>query len=324
MICLGIESTAHTFGVGIVNDKGEILADERYVYKPREGIIPSEAAELLAKNAPIVLETALDRSNLDIDDIDVIAFSRGPGMPPQLRVGAVAARTLSLEYNIPIVGVNHCIAHLEISQLFGARDPVMLYVSGGNTQVIAYNEGKFRIFGETEDIGVGNFLDCVARELGLGFPGGPIIEQLAKKGKKYIPLPYNVKGMDIVLGGILTRVKELVKKGVKIEDLCYSIQETVFAMLIEVSERAIAHLNKEEFIITGGVGANERLKEMGKIMCEERGCKFIEIPKEYCVDNGVMIAWLGILVYKSRGPDRLEETNILQKWRVDDVEVTWR
>lgn len=326
MISLGIESTAHTLGVGIIDDKGKILADARATYRPKEGgIIPTEAAEFMAKNAKKTILEALDQANLDISDIDVIAFSKGPGMQPQLRVGAVAARTLSLTNNIPIVGVNHCIAHLEISRLFGAKDPVMLYVSGGNTQVIAFNEGKFRVFGETEDIGLGNFLDVIARDLGLGFPGGPLIEELAKKGKNYIELPYTVKGMDITLGGILTYVRNLVKKGgISIEDLCYSIQETVFAMVIEISERAIAHLDKEEFIITGGVAANERLREMGRIMCEQRGCKFIEIPKKYCVDNGVMIAWLGILVYKSKGSDKLEDTKIDRYWRIEDVEVTWR
>ncbi len=325
MICLGIESTAHTLGIGIMNDR-EILSDVRKVYKPEKGgIIPSDAAEFMARNAGAALKEALEHAGIGIEDIDVVAFSRGPGMQPQLRVGATIARTISLKHGIPIVGVNHCIAHLEISQLFGARDPVMLYVSGGNTQVIAFNEGKFRVFGETEDIGLGNFLDVIAREMGLGFPGGPRIEELAKNGKQYIRLPYTVKGMDVTFGGMLTYVKNLLKSGkYRVEDICYSIQETAFAMVIEVSERAIAHLGKDEFIITGGVAANERLREMGRIMCEERGCKFIEIPKKYCVDNGVMIAWLGILVYKSRGPDRLEDTRIDRYWRVEDVEVTWR
>ncbi len=326
MISLGIESTAHTFGVGIVDERGRILADVRAVYKPKEGgIIPTEAAEFMAKNARKTIEEALNQAGLDISDIDLISFSKGPGMQPQLRVGAVAARTLSLKNDIPIIGVNHAIAHLEISQLFGAKDPVMLYVSGGNTQVIAFSEGKFRVFGETEDIGLGNFLDVIARDMGFGFPGGPEIERLARKGSKYIELPYTVKGMDVTLGGILTFVRNLIKSGkYRLEDIAYSIQETVFAMMIEVSERAIAHLGKDEFIITGGVAANERLREMGRIMCDQRGCKFIEIPKRYCVDNGVMIAWLGILVFKSRGPDKIEDTKIDRYWRVEDVEVTWR
>ena len=131
-----------------------------------------------------------------------------------------------------------------------AKDPVLLYVSGANTQIIAYDGGKYRIFGETLDGGIGNFLDTFARDLGLGFPGGPIVEKLAKKGKNYIELPYVVKGMDISVGGIQTNVKQKLQTGkYSKEDLAYSVQETVFAMLVETAERAIAHTGKKELLL---------------------------------------------------------------------------
>ncbi|MBW2978376.1 hypothetical protein KY331_06025, partial [Candidatus Woesearchaeota archaeon] len=183
MICLGIESTAHTFGLSIVTNKGKILVDEKTIYKPPlgSGIHPRKSGEHHTQNAAKVLESALKKSKLNLKDIDLFAFSRGPGLPNCLQVGSVIARYFSIKYKKPIVGVNHCVGHIEIGKLTaGSKDPVIVYCSGGNTQVIAFTEGKYRVFGETEDIPVGNALDCLARELGLPMPGGPQIEKLAK------------------------------------------------------------------------------------------------------------------------------------------------
>ena len=204
MKVLGIESTAHTFGVGIIDNK-KILANVIDSYKTdKGGIHPTEAKEHHKRVADKVIQDALDKAKLKIEDIDLISFSQGPGLPPCLVVGLEKAKELAINYNKPLIGVNHCIAHLEIGRLLTkAKDPVLLYVSGANTQVIAYEGGKYRIFGETLDNGVGNFLDAFARELGIGFPGGPKIAELAEKSNNYIELPYVVKGMDISVGGIL-------------------------------------------------------------------------------------------------------------------------
>jgi N6-L-threonylcarbamoyladenine synthase/protein kinase Bud32 len=257
-------------------------------------------------------------------DIDVIAFSQGPGLPPCLHVGAVAARALALKLKKPVFGVNHCVAHLEIAKLTtGAADPVVLYLSGGNTQVIAFASGRYRIFGETLDIPIGNAFDSFARAAALPHPGGPKIERIAKKGK-WIDLPYVVKGMDLSFSGIITEALRKYDQGAKLEDLCYSLQETCFAMLVEVTERAVAHTGKREVLLTGGVAANKRLREMVQIMCEERGAKFYAVPAEYSGDNGSMIAWTGILMYKSGQKSlRVDETKIQQKWRTDEVKVSW-
>ena len=253
-------------------------------------------------------------------DINIISFSKGPGLPNCLRVGAVAARTLSLKYDKPIIPVNHGCAHIEIGRFVTkAKDPVCLYCSGGNTQILAFAEGRYRIFGETQDIPIGNCLDQFAREAGLGFPGGPIVEELAKKGK-YVELPYVVKGMDLSFSGILSEAIKKLKKGEKLEDLCYSLQETCFAMLIEVTERALAHTEKEEVLLIGGVAANKRFAEMLEIMAKERGAKVFVVPMEYATDGGAMIAVAGLLV--GRG-EKLENTKINQKWRTDEVEVSW-
>ena len=324
-ICLGIESTAHTFGIGIVDSSGKVLANLNSIYRPERGygILPKEASEHHSKKALETIKKALEEARIRFKDLDLIAFSQGPGLPPCLRVGAVIARILAMKLKLPIIGVNHCIAHIEIGRLVNkVKDPVTLYVSGGNTQILAFVSGKYRVFGETQDIGIGNALDKFGRETGLEFPAGPKIEELAKKGN-WIELPYVVKGMDLSFSGILTECLKKYESGFKIEDLCFSLQETYFSMLTEVVERALAHTGKKEVLLTGGVAANKRLQEMLSIMCNERGAKFYVVPKEFAGDNGAMIAWTGLLAYKSGKKQKIEETEIKPKWRTDEVEVKW-
>lgn len=321
MLCLGIESTAHTFGIGIVKDNS-ILANEKDVFTTEKGgMIPNEVAEHHKKVAETVLNQAIKKANIKLNEIDVISFSQGPGLDPALWQGQKFALNLSKKLNKPLIGVNHCVAHLEIGKLTGAKDPVLLYASGANTQIIAYEAKKYRIFGETLDQGVGNVLDSFARYIGLGFPGGPKIAELANKGKKLIELPYNVKGMDVNFGGILTKCKQLYDKKENINDICFSLQETIFAMLVEVAERAMAHTNKNELLLGGGVACNKRLQEMCKIMCKERNAKCFIPDNSLLVDNAAMIAYLGLIEHKAGVKTT---TEIKPHWRTDQVEVTWR
>ena len=324
MITLGIEGTAHTLGIGIVTEEKVLANIFDTLTTEKGGIHPKEAAEHHAKLLRPLLKKALQEAKVNIKDVDVIAFSQGPGLGPALRVVATAARALALRYNKPIVGVNHCIAHVEITKMFGIRDPVGLYVSGGNTQVLALEGGRYRVFGETLDMGIGNAIDTFAREVGLGFPGGPKIEKLAQKGEKYIELPYTVKGMDLSFSGILTEAVRKYKTGkYKLEDIAYSFQETAFAALIEVTERAVAHTGKEEVVLVGGVAANNRLREMLKTMSEERNIKFFVPPYDLCRDNGAMIAYNGLRMFKAGIRFSIEETIVKQKFRTDEMEVTW-
>jgi len=329
MLTLGIESTAHTFGVGIVNDKGKILANVKDSYTTEHGgIHPSEAKKHHQNVADKVIHEALIRAKLSLKNIDFITFSQGPGLAPCLLVGMEKAKELCKELKIPLIGVNHCIAHLEIGSLLSkAKDPVLLYASGANTQIIAYDGGKYRIFGETLDQGIGNFLDAFARYMGMGFPGGPKISKLAEKGKDYIELPYVVKGMDVSFGGILTNLKQKFdSKKYSKEDLAFSAQETVFAMLTEVSERAMAHCEKDELVLGGGVACNTQLQQMARIMCKERGARYFVPENQFLVDNGAMIAWLGVLKYKSLkgSTPPLNKIDMKPYERTDDIEVTWR
>ena len=223
-------------------------------------------------------------------DVDLVAFSMGPGLGPCLRVAGTAARALALSLDVPIIGVNHCISHIEIGNaMTGCTDPCLLYASGGNTQVIAYSDSRYRIFGETQDVGIGNMLDKLGRDLGLGFYAGPTIEKLALDGDKLLDLPYSVKGMDIAFSGILTAAMAYKEKGCRLEDICFSVQETAFSMLTEVTERAMAHVGKSEVLLGGGVAQNGRLREMVGEMAKERGGRMFVPDRQFCRDNGAMI-----------------------------------
>lgn len=342
MITLGIETTAHTFGVGIIRDK-EILANVKDTYTTKSGgIIPIQASEHHKRVKEEILNKALNEAGIELKDIDLISFSQGPGLGPCLRVGSRFAAMLAYKNHLPLIGVNHCIAHLEVGSLVSkVKDPILMYVSGANTQIIAYESGKYRIFGETLDMGVGNFLDTFARYLNIGFPGGPKIAEMANKGTRYIKIPYVVKGMDISVSGILTNLKQKVEKvkekkvNYTINDLCYSAQEDVFSMLLEVTERAVFHCNKKEVLMGGGVSCNKRLQEMTKTMCEDDNLKFFVPENKLLMDNGVMIAWLGYKMFNAKNNEEKKKCYINTEEeainieihpyeRTDEVKVYWK
>ncbi len=328
--CMGIESTADDFSVGILSFDGKVLANIISSYMPEKGgIHPREAARHHAEVAGKVVEEALHKARIEPKAIQVVAFSQGPGMGPCLRTGATAARALAAYLRVPLVGVNHCVAHIEIGKLTaGTKDPVTLYVSGGNTLVSAFEAGRYRVFGETLDIAVGNCLDVFAREAGLrqeeGMPLGAMVEKLASQGQTFISLPYTVKGMDLSFSGLLTATIQLLHgEKHRLEDLCFSLQETVFSMLTEVTERALAHTEKREVLLTGGVAANKRLQSMLSQIADDHDARFRVIPKEYALDNGAMIAWTGILAYQHNMTIPIEKSFVKMRWRLDEVYAPW-
>ncbi|KAL3752616.1 hypothetical protein ACJRO7_000079 [Eucalyptus globulus] len=308
MIALGFEGSANKIGIGVVTHDGDILSNPRHTY-----IIPPGQCFLLRETAqhhlqhilPLVKE-ALKTAQVTPDDIDCICYTKDPGM------------ILSQLWKKKIVAVNHCVAHIEMGRIMtGADDPVVFYVSGGNTQRL--------------DIAVGNCLDRFARGLTLSNDPsrGYNIEQLAKKGEKFIDLPYVVKGMDISFSGILSFIEATAEEKLKNNeftpaDLCYSLQETLFAMLVEITERAMAHCDKKDVLIVGGVCCNERLQEMMRVMCSERGGKLYATDDRYCADNGAMIAYTGLLAYAHGTSTPLEESAFTQRFRTDEVHAIWR
>jgi N6-L-threonylcarbamoyladenine synthase/protein kinase Bud32 len=327
LISLGIESTADNLGIGIVTSEQEVLANYIKVHVPPEGgIHPREAARHHSENMGNAIKTALETADITMDRVDIISFAQGPGLGPCLRTGATGARALATYLDKPLVGVNHCVAHVEIGRMAtGAVDPLTLYVSGGNTIVSGYESGRYRIFGETLDIAIGNCLDTFARAAGLDYPGGPDIERRASHGKSLIQLPYTVKGMDLSYSGLLTAVTSELETGEhSIEDLCFSLQETAYAMLGEITERALAHTGKPELLLTGGVAANKRLGGIVKDIAEDHGATPYVVPIRLAADNGAMIAWTGLIAYNTGLTTPIDESHVNPNWRMDQVKIPWR
>ncbi|XP_033646728.1 probable tRNA N6-adenosine threonylcarbamoyltransferase [Asterias rubens] len=330
---IGFEGSANKLGIGIVRD-GVVLSNPRHTFisPPGHGFMPRETARHHQAHAMDILKRCMEEAGLTPSDIDCVCYTKGPGMAAPLISTAIVARTIAQLWDVPIIGVNHCIGHIEMGRLVtDSKNPTVLYVSGGNTQVIAYSQHRYRIFGETIDIAVGNCLDRFARILKLSNDPSPgfNIEQMAKKGKKFIELPYTVKGMDVSFSGILSFIEDIAHKKLKSgqctpEDLCFSLQETLFAMLVEITERAMAHCNSREVLIVGGVGCNERLQQMMRDMAEERGAVVCATDERYCIDNGAMIAQAGWEMFKSGQTTPIEETWCTQRYRTDEVEITWR
>ncbi len=342
-VVLGMEGSANKIGIGVVEydpstHSYQILANPRKTFIPPtgQGFLPKQTATHHQAHIVALVKAALmeafpnDVQGMIVKNpselISAICFTKGPGMGAPLQSVAVCARTLSLLWKVPLVGTNHCVGHIEMGRLATrCSDPVVLYVSGGNTQVLAYSNQRYRIFGETIDIAIGNCLDRFARILGLSNDPSPgyQIEQCAKKGTKYIPLPYVVKGMDVSFSGILTRIEELATSETP-EDLCFSLQETLFAMLVETTERAMAHTGQSQVLIVGGVGCNKRLQDMMQIMVQERGGTLSSMDHRYCIDNGAMIGQAGIFALQYGETTPMEDSWCTQRFRTDAVQTIWR
>ena len=342
-IVIGIEGSANKVGVGVLmydpkSNSYKTLSNPRKTYIPPlgQGFLPKETA--LHHQAHIVglVRTALNEAFPDDSNptISGVAYTKGPGMGGPLQSCAIAARTLALLWDCPLIGVNHCVAHIEMGRVATqSSNPIVLYVSGGNTQVISYSNQRYRIFGETIDIAIGNCLDRFARVIGLSndpSPGYNIELEARKPDLKFIELPYVVKGMDVSFSGILTSVEQLAKTQLKEgkitkADLCFSLQETLFAMLVEITERAMAHCGQSQVLIVGGVGCNRRLQQMMEDMVKERdGGTLCAMDHRYCIDNGAMIAQAGIFALQHGIQTSIDDATVTQRFRTDQVHAIWR
>ncbi|KAI9677549.1 MAG: putative tRNA threonylcarbamoyladenosine biosynthesis protein kae1 [Caeruleum heppii] len=339
MIALGLEGSANKLGVGLIEhspDDGtpRILANIRHTFvsPPGEGFLPKDTARHHRSWVVHLVKQALDGAGVATKDLCCICYTKGPGMGAPLQAVAIAARSLSLLWGIKLIGVNHCVGHIEMGRaITRAENPIVLYVSGGNTQVIAYAEQRYRIFGEALDIAVGNCLDRFARTLEISNDPAPgyNIEQLAKKyGARDLPrheqslfaLTVDLEATDL----LIFLPKNAFADQFTAADLCFSLQETVFAMLVEITERAMAHVGSSQVLIVGGVGCNERLQEMMGLMAKERGGSVYATDERFCIDNGIMIAHAGLLAYRSGHRTALAESACTQRFRTDEVHVAWR
>ncbi|MEF8913790.1 bifunctional N(6)-L-threonylcarbamoyladenine synthase/serine/threonine protein kinase [Natronomonas sp.] len=326
---LGIEGTAWCASAAVFDAETDAVSIESDAYVPESGgIHPREAAEHMRSAIPAVIEETLDYVRAEYGDpaeaLDAVAFSRGPGIGPCLRIAGTAARALAGALGIPLVGVNHMVAHLEIGRhRSGFESPVCLNASGANAHLLGFRNGRYRVLGETMDTGVGNAIDKFTRHVGWQHPGGPKVEAHAREGE-YVDLPYVVKGMDFSFSGIMSAAKQAYDGGTPVEDVCCGLQETIFAMLTEVSERALSLTGADELVLGGGVGQNDRLREMLESMCEARGADFYAPEPRFLRDNAGMIAVLGAKMYEAGDTIPIEDSRVLPDFRPDEVDVTWR
>lgn len=339
MLILGIEGSANKLGIAILENEN-VLFNERKTFfnQPGEGFRPVELVEHHTKNILSLIKQSLIKTNKKLNEIELVAYTRGPGIAGALNVCAVVARIIAIELNIKIIGVNHCIAHIEMGKFVtGLKNPVVLYASGANTQIICYNKesndtnkniGRYYVLGEALDIAVGNCIDRIGRLLKISNDPSPgyNIEQKAKMGKQFYKIPIPIKGMDISCSGVVAYLEQFLKgkelTDELINDICYSLQENLFAALTEVTERAMSLYKSNEILIVGGVGCNERLQGMIKIMAEERGAVVGKMDDRFCVDNGAMIAYTGFLMFNGLG-DKVEECDVTQRFRTETVKVYW-
>ncbi|MFB6134345.1 MAG: bifunctional N(6)-L-threonylcarbamoyladenine synthase/serine/threonine protein kinase [Halanaeroarchaeum sp.] len=322
MRVLGIEGTAWAASAAVYDDETDDVFIETQAYQPDSGgIHPREAAEHMREAIPAVVETALGAA---AGPIDAVAFSRGPGLGPCLRIVGTAARSLAQGLDVPLVGVNHMVAHLEIGRhRSGLDSPVCLNVSGANAHVLGYRNGRYRVLGETMDTGAGNAIDKFTRHVGWSHPGGPKVEAAAEDGE-YVDLPYVVKGMDFSFSGIMSAAKQAYDDGVPVEDVSRGLQETMFAMLTEVAERAMSLTGRDELVVGGGVAQNERLREMLREMTDRRGADLYVPEARFLRDNAGMIAVLGATMAAAGDTVDIDASGVDPDFRPDEVPVTWR
>ena len=294
-------------------------------------MVPRDVLRFHQAHRESVLQKALAPLGPDAaEKMDAIAVSQGPGIGTLLHEGLEFVKPLAEKWGVPLLGVNHAVAHLEIGRKeCRANDAVFLYVSGGNTQLLVREKNRYAVVGETLDIGIGNLLDKSARLLGLGFPGGPPLYEMSLKGTHFVELPYSVKGMDVCFSGLYTAFKNRFENvgnkndAVAPADLAFSLQEVAFDMVCEASERALAHFEKDELVLGGGVACSKILQHKTKVMCEQRGARMLVPENAFLTDNGAMIAWNGLLALQAGQTPLPPSAEARPQWRADDVDVSW-
>lgn len=322
MIVLGIESSCDETAAAIVNEKREILGEallSQEEHKAYGGVVPEIAARAHLEHIDEIIDTCVKRSGLKLQDIDAIAASSGPGLIGGVVVGVMAAKALCLALNKPFVAVNHLEGHALCARL--SNDVVypylLLLVSGGHCQIlIVKNVGQYERLGTTIDDAAGEAFDKVAKMLGLGYPGGPMIEKRAGVGDETrFALPRPLMGSsdcNLSFSGLKTAVRKLIESyapdgnidhadlpSKDIADICACFQYTATDCLVRKLKKAIAIFKQKypqgkDLVVSGGVAANTYLRSKLKLLAEENGLEFAAPPIRFCTDNGVMVAWAGL------------------------------
>ena len=314
VLILAIESSCDETACAIVKNGNEILsskiASQIDVHALYGGVVPEVASRIHIENISIIIKEAVEEAGIGIEDVDAIAVTVGPGLIGSLHVGVLAAKTLALAYNKPLVPVQHLTGHIYANAFVDRLQfPLLaLVVSGGHTELVLMNEDyDFQVIGTTQDDAVGEAYDKVARVLGLGYPGGPKIDKLAKSGKPVYQLPriHTENPLDFSFSGLKSAVLQSIKRiernveKVNVEDMCASFQEAALKVLWSRVELALEQYPVRQLILAGGVAANSRLREITeKEMQKHPDMSYIIPPLAYCTDNAAMIGASGYVAYQ--------------------------
>lgn len=324
MYNLAIETSCDETSVAILKDGREILCNlissQIETHQLFGGVVPEIASRQHLEAINHILQAALEETGLQVDDIDLVSVTRGPGLVGALLVGVSAAKAISYAKNIPIVGVNHMEGHISANYLaYPDLEPpfICLVVSGGHTYLCKVDDyADYEVIGTTRDDAAGESFDKVSRMMGLGYPGGPAIQKEAKEGNpQAIDFPramLDEDHYDFSFSGLKTAVinyihqKEQNQEEYSKADVAASFQEAVIDVLIQKSQRLLEETGLQQFCLSGGVAANKLLRERAQQMCDKMGVDFFVPPPILCTDNAAMIGCAGYYHYKKRGPSSLD------------------
>jgi N6-L-threonylcarbamoyladenine synthase len=310
---LGIESSCDETSVSIVKNGNEevstVIFTQMDIHKVFGGVVPEIASRHHVESITVVIEEALEKANMKMDDIDAIGVTYGPGLIGSLLIGLQAAKTLSFIYNKPLIPVHHIAGHIYANRLVKPLSfpLIALVVSGGHTDLIYMKEDySFKKIGGTLDDAVGEAYDKVAKVIGLDYPGGPIIDKLAIVGSDTynLPIPLDDETYNFSFSGLKSAVINLVhneeQRGNNInkENLAKSFQSRVINILTKKTMRALKEFNIKTLLLAGGVSANKGLRESFTNLCEENNIDLVVPPLKYCTDNAAMIATAAYYAYQ--------------------------
>ncbi|MBE6125458.1 MAG: tRNA (adenosine(37)-N6)-threonylcarbamoyltransferase complex transferase subunit TsaD [Erysipelotrichaceae bacterium] len=313
-VILALESSCDETACALVRNGNEILsskvASQIDVHTLYGGVVPEVASRIHIENISIIIKEALEEAKMGVEDVDAIAVTVGPGLIGSLHVGVLAAKTLALAYHKPLVPVQHLTGHIYANAFVDKLQfPLLaLVVSGGHTELVLMKEDyDFKVIGTTQDDAVGEAYDKVARVLGLGYPGGPIIDKMAKEGTPRYPLPriHTDEPLDFSFSGLKSAVMQSIRRlerngeELNVADMCASFQETALKVLWSRVSLALQQYDVRQLILAGGVAANSRLREITEQEMKKYPDKTCIIPPiKYCTDNAAMIGASGYIAYK--------------------------
>lgn len=310
---LAIETSCDETSASIIKngcfEMGTVVLSQIDIHAKFGGVVPETASRTHIENITIVIEETLEKAKVKMEEIDAIAVTYGPGLIGSLLIGLMAAKTLSFIYNKPLIPVNHIVGHIYANNLTKPLNfpLIALVISGGHTELVLMKEDySFEYIGGTVDDAVGEAYDKVARVLGLGYPGGPAIDKLAKEGKDIykLPLPMDDMSFDFSFSGLKSAVINLnhnqKQKGKEINkaNMATSFQNRVIEILTKKTRRALKQYNVSNLVLGGGVAANQGLRERLKKLCAEENIDLIIPDLKYCTDNAAMIGVAGYYAYK--------------------------